>query len=156
MSVGFGCCIVYFHREHSSFALYKRSFQSRANVGCIDCGRHYHNLQVGAYYLLSLSGEGKSKVGINAALMKLVEYHHAHSLECGVVHEHSCEDTLRQHFNPRLLRYFVLKSNPVAHSLSHLFAKHLRHALGYLSCGESARFKHEDFSTFVIQSCQYG
>ena len=106
--------------------------------------------------------QGQRQVGVDAALVKLVENHNVHTLKCSVVHQHSCQNAFGQYLNPCLARHLALKSYPIAYGQSNGFAYHLSHTFGYLSGGESARFEHQHLAcsvmavSAIVQPCHYG
>ena len=131
-----------FYGEHAALALYERSLQCRTYIAGVDGCRHDNNLQVGAYYLLRLTGQRKGKVGVDAALVKLVEDDYAHAVERCVVYNHARQNAFSQHFDACTFRHPTLEPDSVSYGFAHLLAKHLRHALRNLSRSQSARLEH--------------
>ena len=134
------------NREHPSLALHQRGMQCIAERRGINRCRHQDEAQVITKESLRLSDEGKCEVGIDAALMKLVEDYYRHPVERRVIHEHTEEHPLSYHFYARCLRDAALETHSIAYGLPHGFSQYLRHAFGNLSRCQASWLKHHYLS----------
>ena len=104
--------------EHPPLALQDRAVERLGQGSRVDSGRHDDETQVVAQQSLALPAECKSLVGVQAALMKLVEDDHRDVLQCCIVEQHPCKHTLGDHLNPRRCRHTALEAHPVADRLA--------------------------------------
>ena len=113
--------------------------------GCgVDGGRHHDEVEVGAENVLDLSRQTEGEVGLQAALMELVEDDAGHAVEGGVVGHASGEDALGDDLDAGAGRYLALEAYLVADGLTDGFAEELGHAHGDLSGGDASWLEHDD------------
>ena len=134
------------NREHPSLALHQWGMQCMAERRGINRCRHQYEAQVITKESLRLSDEGKGEVGIDAALMKLIEDNYRHSVERRVIHEHTEEHSLCDNFYARCLRDAALETHSIAYGLPHWFSQYLCHTFGNLPRCQAPWFKHHYLS----------
>ena len=139
-------CITNLDGEHPSLALDERSLQRLTDGRSVDGGGHDEKAKVGAKELLSASGECESEVGMQAALVELVEDDDADAIERWVVLQHARQDTFGENLYLSVLADARVKADAVADPLSDGFAEQFCHAFRYLSGGKSARFEHQNLT----------
>ena len=118
--------------------------------------RHRQDAQVVPQAALAVEREGEPQVGIERALVELVEQHRADAGKLGIIEDHAREDALGDDLDaclrPRFRDHPRAQSDPLADSLR----QGVRHALGGGPRGDAARLQHQDLSTlepaFVHQS----
>ena len=142
--VGVLLCINNIYGELPSLARYERCAESLTDGRRIDGGRHEKQAEVGPEQLLCLPRQSECEVGMQAAFVNFVEDDDAHTVECRVVLQHPRQDTLRQDLNLGVLAHTSIKADAVAHALSDLLSQQRCHALGNLSCGQTARLEHQN------------
>ena len=77
---------------------------------------------------MHLTNKGKRKVGIDAALMKLVEDNDAYTVKRRVADHHTRENAFRQYLNLSVGRDTVLKSYTIADCSADILFQYVRHA----------------------------
>ena len=88
--------------------------------------------------------QGQPEVGLEAALVELVEDHQAHALEAGVALQPPGEDALGHHLDARGGPDPPVVAGAVADGLADLLAQQRGHAAGRGPGGEPARLEHDD------------
>ena len=71
---------------------------------------------------LRIERERKAEIGVERALVELVEQHRRHPLERGIVEDHAGEHALGDDLDARALRDKALQSDAQADRLADLFA----------------------------------
>ncbi len=138
--------VVGFDGVHKAGAGNHRRVKPGAEAGGVKRGRHHQQAQVGAQHRLGVEGQGQPQVGLQAALVKLVEEHRGHALQRGVVLQQAGEDALGYHFNARVPRYLAFEPHAVAHGVAHGLVEQAGHAGSGGAGGEAARFEYQDFT----------
>ena len=93
---------------------------------------------------LHIAGERQTEVGVERALMELVEHNGGDARESGIVEDKPGEYALGHDFDPRRPRDFGGEPNAVADGRADRLAQGRRHAGGRGAGGESARSEHEN------------
>ena len=114
------------------------------NARTIDRRRHYEKLEVLAQPLLHVAGERQSEIGIERALVKLIEQHRRDAFENGIVEDHAREHALGDDLDAGPARHFRAEAHAIADRLADLFAERRRHARSGGARREPARLEHEE------------
>ena len=108
--------------------------------------RHRQDAQVLPQAVLAVERQGKPQVGIERALVELVEQHRADTGKLGVIEDHAGEDALGDDLDarsgPRFRDHARAQSDPLADSLR----QGVGHALGSGPRGDAARLQHQDLA----------
>jgi hypothetical protein len=118
--------------------------EQRREPAQIESRRHDQKPEVLAQRLLALEQEGETEIGVEAALVELVEYDAADPLERGVVLNHPREDSLRDHLDAGGAAHPCLDPGPKAHGATHVFPEQLRHAARDRARCDAAGLEHEN------------
>ena len=100
---------------------------------------------------LRIEHEREAEVGVQAALVILVEQHRGDAVERGVALQHAREHAFGDDLDSRALADARLEPHAVAHSLAGALAERGRHALGDGARREAARLEHDD--PFAVRPC---
>jgi hypothetical protein len=117
-------------------------------LGHIQRGRHHHNAQVRTQGMLRLPAQGHGHIGMDAALMKLVEDHDAYTCERAVAVDHAGKDAFGHDLDAGLLRNAVLEADAVADGLAYLLAQQLRQSFGNGFGRQAPGLQHDDLLVF--------
>ncbi len=113
----------------------------------IERRRHGQDAQILAQAALAVERKRKPEIGIERALVELVEQHRADAGKLRVVEDHAGEDALGDNLDaglrPGFRDHARAKPDPLADGLR----QGLRHALGGGARGDAARLQHQDFAT---------
>ncbi len=110
----------------------------------IEGRRHHQQLQILAQTELGVAAEGQGEVGIEVALVELVENHQADAGQFRVGLQPAGEDPLGDHLDAGGLRDPALVADSVADRLSHPLAALFRHKARGVAGGQPPRLEHED------------
>ena len=105
--------------------------------------RHRQDAQVLAEAALAVERESQPQVGVERALVELVEQDCADAGELRVVQDHAGEDALGDDLDARLRPRLRDHARPQSDSLAHSLRQGLRHALGCGPRGDTARLQHQ-------------
>ena len=94
---------------------------------------------------LHVAGKRQAEVGVERALVELVEHHGGDAHERGIVENETGEYALGHDFDPGRARDLGGETDAVADGHADRLAQCRRHARGGGTGGEPARRKHEDF-----------
>ena len=146
--VGIAAEIARLDREGAAFAGDDGSIAEKLrHPRAVQRRRHRQDAQVIAQAALAVEREGKPQVGIERALVELVEQHRADAGKLGIIEDHAGEDALGDDLDaclrPRFRDHPRAQSDPLADSLR----QGVRHALGGSPRGDAARLQHQDLST---------
>ena len=120
-----------FDREHAAGALDQRRIAEQApDRGDIQGRRHHQQAQILAQQRLAVAGEGEAEIGVEAALVELVEKHRGHAVEGRIVEDHAGEDALGDHLDAGASGDAGFQPHAVADGLADRLAEHRRHARG--------------------------
>ena len=108
--------------------------------------RHHEDAQVLAHFRLRFQAQRQAEIGVEAALVKLVEDHHRDAFERGVALQPAREDSFRHDLDARALAGARFQPRAKADGLTDRFAEHLRHARRDGARGETARLEHHDLA----------
>jgi hypothetical protein len=133
-----------FDREHPALALDHRGIahEPRHRTG-LQRRRHRQQTKVGAQRRLRLQRQRQPQVGMDRALVELVEQHRRDPRQRGVRLQHPGEDPLGHDLDAGGTPDPALAPDAVADSRTHLFAQHGRHPLGGGPRGDPARLQHQ-------------
>ena len=99
--------------------------------------------QIFAQRLLRVERERQAEVGVERALMELVEQNPCDAFERRIVEDHAGEYALGDNLDPGSLRYQALQPHAQADRLADLLAQCRRHARGGGAGGEAARLEQD-------------
>ncbi len=134
-------------REHPPLALDDRRLtQQGRDPRSVQGGRHHQDLQVLAHQALCVAGQGQAQVGVQAALVELVEDHRRHAVQARIVENHPGEHALGHHLDPGPGRDLRLQPDPEPHRLADALAQALGHARGRGPGRQAARLQHDDLA----------
>ena len=122
----------------------RRGAEEGANPRAVERRRHDQNPQVFAQAGLRVERERKAEIGLERALVKLVEHDRADALERRIVEDHAGEHALGHDLDPRRARGEALEPDAQADRLADALAQGRRHARGRGARRESARFEEEE------------
>ena len=94
--------------------------------------------------LLRIEREREAEVGVERALVELVEQHRRDALERGIVEDHAREHALGDDLDAGALRDEALQPHAQADRLADLLAQGRRHAGGGGAGGETARLEQDE------------
>ena len=137
--------VVHVDRVAAALTFDERRVQQFGDGTGVERGAHHEDAQGGPQHLAGLKGEGEAEVGLQVALVKLVEQHGPDALQGGIVLQHAREDAFRDDCNPGLVAHLRVHPHPVAHGLTGLLAHLLRHEAGGGAGRQAPRLQHEDF-----------
>ena len=106
--------------------------------------RHDEEAQVVAYERLRLQGQREAQIGVEAALMKLVEDDEANVIERRVALQAAREHALRHDFDPRAWSDTRVAAHAIADGLSDLLTQELGESVRGRSRGEPSWLEHHD------------
>ena len=142
-------------RIGAAFGGDERRIAHQRGDGCgIERGRHHQKLQILAQGGADFQGEGQTEIGVQAALVKLVEDHAAHTGQGGVGLDHSRQDAFGHHLDPGRGRDLGLAAYAVTDGLAHRLAQGLGHPLGGGAGGQTARLQHDNPAGDLRQKCE--
>ncbi len=91
-----------------------------------------------------VEGQRQPEVGLEAALVELVEDHQSHTLEAGITLQPPGEDPLGHHLDTRGGADPPVVAGAVADGFAYRFTQQRRHPPGRSPGGEPARLEHDD------------
>ena len=106
--------------------------------------RHHHDAQILAQRLLSFDAKCQPEIGIQAALVKLIEDHATHAAKRRIRLQHAGQNAFSEHLDARIAAHFGFEPGAVADGVSDRFSEQRRHAIRDRACGETPRFEHQD------------
>ncbi len=123
--------------------------QQACNRFTVERCRHHQQLE--AYLALgkqfaSLQAQRQREVGVETALVKLVEYHQAYAFERGIILQHACQNALGDDFDACLWPHFGIQAHAIAHGLTGCFTELAGQSMRGIARGDTARFQHQDFT----------
>ncbi|KPC04970.1 Uncharacterized protein AC501_1782 [Pseudomonas amygdali pv. lachrymans] len=135
------------HRKHPPVAAhYRRIVQQRCQPLAFQRGRHQQNLQrlIVTKQLTTIEAQGQCQIGVQTALMKLIENQQPHTFQRRVVLQATRENPLSHDFNTRLRTDPTFQTDSITHRLTDLLAQLTGQPLGGCSCGQSPRLQHQN------------
>ena len=142
---GIAAEIAGFHRKRPAFARDHRGIAQRlGDPGAVDGRRHHQQAQVLAQSLLGVAGQSEAEIGVEGALVELVEQHGGDAVEAGVVENEAGEHALGDDLDAGAPRHLGAEADAVADGVADRFAQRLRHALGGGAGRQPPRLQHQD------------
>jgi hypothetical protein len=136
--------MAYRDRMRPAGALDHRRIQKRGEPGGIGGGRHGEQPQLRPQRALQVEAEGEREIGIQRALVDLVQDHGAHPLQPGVGLQAAHQQPLGDDLDPRFGRNRALQPRAVADATPDWLADQRSHARRGGAGGEAARLQHHD------------
>ena len=109
----------------------------------IQGGGHHQDAHFLAQVELALDAQGESEIGVQAALVKLIEDDTGDALQGGILLQHAGKDALGDHLDARARADARIEPSAIAHVAADRLAAQLRHAGGDGACRQAARFEHQ-------------
>ena len=132
-------------RERAAFAGDDGSIaQKPRHPRAIQRRRHRQDAQVLPQPGLAVERQGKPQIGIERALVELVEQHRADAGKLGIVKDHAGKDALGDDLDARPRPRFRDHPRAQADPLPDGLGQGVRHALRGCPRGNAARFQHQD------------
>ena len=123
-----------------------RVAEKACHAGAVDGRRHHQEPQILAQALLHVAGKRQAEIGVERALVELVEQDRGDAIEHGIVEDEPGEDAFGEDFDAGFSRELRAEADPQAHRLADAFAERPCHPLRGGARGEPARLKHQDAS----------
>jgi hypothetical protein len=105
---------------------------------------HHHDAQLGALLLLQAREQREAEIGVQRALVELVEHHTADAVQPGVVEQAARQQRLGQEHQARALAHLALEAHHVANTLARALAQLAGHAPRGHTRRDPARLEHQD------------
>ncbi|MNM67038.1 hypothetical protein D3C81_785550 [compost metagenome] len=134
-------------RVHAPFAADHRGIVEQARQTLALKGRrHQQDLQrrLVTQQLATIEAQGQGQVGIEAALVELVEDQQAHTVQGRVGLQTTGENPFGNHLDPRVRADLAVQPNAITDRLPDLLAQLAGQPLGCRPCRQAPRFEHED------------
>ena len=112
--------------------------------GTVQGGGHDEDPEIVAETTLGVEREGETEIGVERALVELVEDHRADAGQFRIVEDHAGEDPLRDHLDPRRPRDLRAEADAQTHGLAHALAEGGGHALGRAAGSQAPWFEEDD------------
>ena len=126
------------------------------HAGTVEGGRHHEDAKILPQRALRIEGEGQPEVGIEGALVELVEQHRADPGQFRIVEDHPGEHALGDDLDPGAGRDLGAEPHAQTHRVADPLTEGGGHALGRTARGEPPGFQQDDFlgaePRFVEQS----
>ena len=133
------------HGEGAALALYQRRVaEQRAHPRAVERRRHDKKPQILAQTLLRVEREGEPEVGVERALVELVEQNGRHAVERGIVEDHAGEHALGHDLDACALRDEARQPHAQADRLANLLPERRGHARGGCARGDAARLEQDE------------
>ena len=132
------------HGKGAALAFDQRGVAEQAlDPRAVERRRHDEETQVFAQRPLRVERQRQSEVGVERALVELVEQHARDAVECGIVEDLPCEHAFGDDLDAGLRRNQALEPHAQADRPANLFAQGRSHARGGGAGGEAARLEHD-------------
>ena len=110
----------------------------------VERGRHDQEAEAGAQLAASVERQSEPEVGLQVALVQLVEHHQSGAGQGRVALEAAGEDALGHHFDPGAVRRPALVAGDIAHRAADLVAEQRGHPPGGGAGGQTPWLQHDD------------
>ena len=111
-------------------------------------GGHDQDLQVRSHLALDIQCQGQAKVGLQAALVELVEDQQRHPFQQRIVLDAAGQDPFGHDLDPGCRGDPAVKSDAVSDGLPQLLPQASSHPAGSRDRRQAARLQHDDLSGF--------
>ncbi|GJE71087.1 hypothetical protein CHKEEEPN_2629 [Methylorubrum podarium] len=108
----------------------RRVAEEARHAGAVEGGRHRQDPQVLPQGALRVEGEGQPEIGVEGALVELVEQHRADAGQFRIVEDHPGEHAFGDDLDPGAGRDLGAEPHPQAHRVADPLAQGRGHALG--------------------------
>ena len=133
-----------------------RVVQDLRHPPAVERRRHRQDAQVLAEAALAVERERQAQVGVERALVELVEQHGADPVQLRIVEDHAGEDALGDDLDARPRPALRDHARPQSDALAHRLRQRSRHALGGGPRGDAARLQHQDLAALQPALLQQG
>ena len=141
-------------REHASGGVQDGAVAEEGGDGRgVEGGRHDEEFQVGARGVLEAAKQSEREIGVEVALVELVEDDDTDAAECGVGDEAAGEDAFGDEAKAGARAFDLFEADAVADGLAGLLVEFFCDAACGHACGETARFEDDDFAGDVREEC---
>ncbi len=124
---------------------HRRIAKELADACAVERCRHDQELELRSQGLLHVAGKRQAEVGVERALMELVEQNSRDARKRGIVENEPREDAFGHDFDARRRGDFGAETDAVADARADRLTECCRHARGRSPCGEPARLEHDEF-----------
>ena len=107
--------------------------------------RHNQQPKVVAQPLLNVEQQRKGQIGLEAALVKFIKDHQPDAGQLRIVLQHTGENTLGDHLQPRGRSNAGFGAHPVPYRLARFFIQQFRQALRHIARRQPARLQQDNF-----------
>ena len=133
------------HGMHAALAAHhRRVAEERGHGRRVERGGHHEDAQAGAERRPGVEGEGERQVGLEAALVELVEHDEARPGEVRLALQAPQEQAVRHHLDARVARDPGFAPDAVADRRADLLAEAGRHPARRRARGDAARLEDDD------------
>ncbi|VVO27028.1 hypothetical protein PS708_04679 [Pseudomonas fluorescens] len=142
-----GAAPAHLHREHAPFAAQDwRVVQQPGQAFAFEGGRHQQDFQrlIIAKEFAAVQAQGQRQVGVEAALVKLIEDQQAHAVQRRIVLQAAGEDAFGDHFDARIGADLAVQTNAIADGFTDFFTQLAGQTLGRRAGCETTGFEHQD------------
>ena len=122
----------------------RRVSQERSHSRAVERRRHDEEAQVLAQGALRVEREGETKIGVERALVELVEQNGRHAFERGVIEDHAGKHALGHDLDAGALRHEARQPHAQADRLADFLSQSRGHARGGGAGGETARLDEDE------------
>ena len=142
---GIAAEIARFDRECAAQRLdHRRIAEETCHARGVERRRHDDDAQILAQSRLRIERQGQAEIGVERALVELVEEDGANAGQRGIVEDEARENALGDHFDARFRSDARIEAGADADGFADLLAGQLRHAFGRGAGGQAARLQQQD------------
>ena len=123
---------------------HRRITQQRRHPGAVDGRRHDQQPQILAQPGLHIARKRQAEVGIERALVELVEQQRRYPFERRILQHHTGEHALGDHLDAGSLRHLGAEAHAIAHGVADCVPERRSHAGRSRARGKPARLEHDD------------
>ncbi len=123
---------------------HRRIVEQGGDRGAVECGRHHEQPEVGAQERARLQHEGEAEVGVQRALVELIEDDESVCLERGIVLDKPRQHSFRHHLDARARRHAGVEPHAVSDSGADRLRQHRGHPLCRCARGQTPRLQQRD------------
>ena len=141
-----------FEIEQTAFALHRRARRKIAGDGPgVERRRHHHQAQIRPRRSLQAPQQRQGEIGVEMALVKLVQNHRRHPAQLGIVHQTPDQEAFGDVEQPRLAARGGFEPDLVSDGRAQGFPAHPRHPLRRGAGGDAARLQNQDRAGESVQ-----
>jgi len=142
--------------EHAAGALDHRGVEQGGQPGTVQGGRHRQQAQLRAQHPLQVQAQRQGEVGLQGALVHLVQQHGGDAVQGGVAVQAADQQPLGHDLDAGTVGYGAVQACAVADALAHRLAEQVGHAGRGGAGGKAARLQHQDAPVATPGGVQQG